>query len=320
MSAALSVAVVGAGAMGANHARTLAGMEGVELGYIVDADLTRAKTLAETYGAQALGSIGELPSGVDGAVIATTSVTHAVLGQALLSRGIPCLIEKPLAVTREECVLLIEAADKAGVPVAVGHVERFNPAIRKAAELLKDQTILMMEARRLNPGSARILDTDVIIDLMVHDLDVIQFLAVADPTALSAHGIARNKPGVADHASALLDFDGKVMATVTASRMTQTRIRELLIQTASGLLAVNYLTQEVRASRALIDGSDANGSDLALEPVMVVQGQSLATELAVFCAAIRKGRAEAAGVTPREALRSLRSVWEIQRQLAETWA
>lgn len=319
MSADLRFAVVGAGAMGANHARTLAGLEGATPAYIVDADLTRAKELAETYGAQALGDIADIPADVQGVVLATTSVTHATLGQALLGRGLPCLIEKPLAVTRAECDQLIAAADKAGVPVAVGHVERFNPAIQKAAEVLKGQTVLMAEARRLNPGSARILDTDVVIDLMVHDLDAILYLTGADPSAISARGLARNKPGVADHATAVLDFGGTAIATVTASRMTQARVRELLIQTENGLLTVNYLTQEVRASKALLDGSAADGSDLTLEAVPVVQGHSLPHELANFCAAIRAGKPEMVGVSPREALRALGTVWEIQRQLTASW-
>src|SRR6185437_17078405 len=128
------------------------------------------------------------------------------IGVALLADGIPCLIEKPLAIDETQCRALIAAADRAAVPLAVGHVELFNPAVEVAADLVAGERILALEARRLNPGSARIQDTDVVIDLMVHDIDTVRLLTGAEPSEIAAQGIAVAQAGLADHATALLSF------------------------------------------------------------------------------------------------------------------
>jgi predicted dehydrogenase len=301
----LRLAVIGAGVMGGNHARVAAGLPGVTLAYVCDADPARAADLAARWNA-APAALETLPGRIDAAIIASSSSTHADIGSYLLSHGIPCLIEKPLAVSREECARLMAAAAQAGVPVAVGHVERFNPAILATLDLLRGHGVQMVEARRLNPGSARILDTDVVIDLMVHDLDVVQALMGGAPQRISAMGFAAARPGVSDHATALLGFGG-AMATVTASRATRVRVRALLIESDLGVVAVNYLTRSVTLTRSA--GAEA-------EDIPVPAGEPLALEQTRFFDAIRASRPEAAGILPAEALATLETVWKIQALIA----
>lgn len=324
--AALRVALVGAGVMGGNHARVLSRLPGVILAGIVDADPAKAQTLAAAHGCPALNGIEDIPGRADAVVVASASTTHATIGAYLLRAGLPCLIEKPLAMTESESLALIAAAERAGVPLAVGHIERFNPAVVKAAEILADQRIHAFDVRRFNPGSARILDTDVVIDLMIHDLDSVLFLAGRAPDRIAAQGVALGKPGVADHATAVLGWGGQapMVATVAASRITHQRVREAQILCDAGLVLVNYLTQEVFIARGaaasarpvgqwpLVAGT---GLDLSMDKLFVRQGEALAAELTAFTQAVAAGRMEA-GVSATEALTALQVVWAVQAGIA----
>ena len=306
MAAALRVALVGAGRMGANHARVLAAMQDVRLVGIHDRSIDRAQALAETHGCAVLRSLDELRGGVDAAIIAVSSSAHAEIGVALLADGIPCLIEKPLAIDETQCRALIAAAAKAAVPLAVGHVERFNPAVGVAADLVAGERILALEARRLNPGSARIQDTDVVIDLMVHDIDTVRLLIGAEPCEIAAQGIAVAQPGLADHATALLCFRGGAVASLVASRLAQMRVRTLTIFCPQRTVTLDYLGQSVSVAR---DGGEAP------EAVPVQKAAPLERELAGFLAAIRGGRGGDI-VGPEEALRGLAIAWAVQQKLA----
>ncbi len=323
--APLRVAVIGAGAMGANHARVINQLKGVELAAIVDASADRGRALAETYGCTYAPSIDGLIGTVDAATVATSSTAHAAVAVPLLAAGIPCLVEKPLAMDEAECQAIIAAAAKGGV--AVGHVERFNPAIAKTAEILRGQTIHAIDGRRLNPGSARILDTDVVVDLMVHDIDVALHLMGGAPTGIVARGIALGKQGVADHATALMSFPGGAVTSLTASRITQNKVRELQILCDPGMVTVNYITQELHITRSR--GYDrgpgewptapTSALDLVIEKIFIRQSEPLAMELGTFFNAVRDGRMDA-GVSAADALEALRAAWAIQADLASGWA
>jgi predicted dehydrogenase len=306
LAAPLRVAVVGAGRMGANHARVLAGLPDVTLAGVLDSDRSLAAALASVHGCPVLGALDEVRAHADAAIVAVSSAAHAEIGTALLGAALPCLIEKPLAMTHAECRDLIAAAERAGVPLAVGHVERFNPAVTAAADFLAGDRILAIEGRRLNPGSARIQDSDVVIDLMVHDIDTVLYLLGASPAAVSAQGVAIARPDLADHATAILSFPDGAVASLTASRIAHVRVRALTILCSERTVALDYLAQSVTVT------AGHGGKPVALP---VVKGQSLERELAAFVSAVRAQRFDA-GVGAEEALRDLSVVWAIQDRLA----
>ena len=209
----LRVAVVGVGKMGQNHVRCLSSMKGVDLVAVVDADPTLRQSVAESSGSRAVESIDGLQE-VDAAVVAVPTAHHAEIGCALMERGIHCLVEKPLADDPDDARLLLEAADVAGVVLQVGHVERFNPAVRQLREVLVDEKVLAVNAMRMSVTSGRVTDIDVVMDLMVHDIDVVLSLMGDDTPSVVARGV----DGVSghDHVTALLSFDDQRMASLTA--------------------------------------------------------------------------------------------------------
>ena len=252
----LRVAVVGVGKMGQNHARCLSSMKGVDLVAVVDADPTLRQSVAESSGSRPVESIDGLQE-VDAAVVAVPTAHHAEIGCALMERSIHCLVEKPLADDPDDARLLLEAADVAGVVLQVGHVERFNPAVRQLREVLVDEKVLAVNARRMSATSGRVTDIDVVMDLMVHDIDVVLSLMGDDTPSVVARGV----DGVSghDHVTALLSFDDQRMASLTASRITQNQIRQLEVITADRFFTVDYPNQDlVIHRRGRVEGHAGN--------------------------------------------------------------
>lgn len=304
MTQGLRVAVVGAGRMGANHARVLATQEGVALAGILDVNASLAAALAKIHGCPAFGAIDELREKVDAAVVAASSAAHHGVAGALLEAGIPCLVEKPLALDEKECLDLIAIARRRGVVLAVGHIERFNPAFRALRDRLGARRIDAADAVRLNAGSARITDTDVVSDLMVHDLDAIIDLMGGEPETVEAAGVALAPGGQSDHATALLRYaDGRV-ATCRASRVTAARVRELRLIGEFGTAVMDYLQRS--ATVISPDGTS--------EPLPIPADEALAAEIGGFAAAVNDRGGDI--VTGDDALRTMRTVWAVQRELA----
>ena len=320
MAGPVGIAVVGVGHMGKNHARCLAAMKDVELVAVVDADEVSRMTVANVYGCQALASIDELPA-VDAAVVAVPSALHASIGCALMDRGVHCLVEKPLALDGAEARLLVDTAERAGVVLQVGHVERFNPAVRQLRELLADEEILVTNARRMSAVSARVSDIDVVMDLMVHDLDVMLYLMGNAVTGVEARGI--HGPHGSDHVTALVRFGVGRMASLTASRITQNQIRQLEVTTRDRFFTVDYPTQELLIFRqGRIGGIGEEGFDgryvldVETRRVFVRRLEPLVAELQHFIGAVREEHPSEVG--GQQALAALDLVWAIQNRVAET--
>lgn len=177
MTDTIKVAVIGAGVMGKNHLKTYKSLPGVELVGVYDIFSDAAKAAAEMFGIKAFSSMEEVAANVNAVSVVTTSVTHADVGEFFLNRGIHCLIEKPLATTEEECRRLMNAAAQNNVTLLVGHIERFNPAVEQMGKILSDTSkIRSLTAQRMSAASGRITDVDVAMDLMIHDVEVIQSL------------------------------------------------------------------------------------------------------------------------------------------------
>lgn len=316
MSASLAVSILGAGVMGGNHARTLAALPGAKLHRIFDTDAARAEALAAQTGAAATADLDQAVAGADAVVIAASSSAHAALAQRVIAAGKPVLIEKPFAVTLPEAEAVIGKAEKAGVPVATGHVERFNPAFVTAQKLLHGRRVLAIDGRRLNVGSNRILDTDVVIDLMIHDIDAAVALIGGSPQGLLAQGFAVAGEGAKrDHVLAAWTqaTPDPVRVSMLSSRLVPDRVRETRVLTDDGLVVIDFLTRTVQASESLLPDGQSDGR--ALVPVPVQPQESLAAELTQFLEGIRAGKPEAVGVTVQAALPVLSLVWAIQQQL-----
>jgi predicted dehydrogenase len=308
VSAPLRVALVGAGRMGSHHARILGTLDGAHLAGVHDKHPERATALVERHGGALLGDLDAVIGACDAAVVAVSSSAHLEVGRALLDAGIPCLIEKPLALNEADCLGLIAAAARRGVVLAVGHTERFNPATAALLALTEGWQVRAVETRRLNPGSARITDTSVVSDLMVHDLDIVLHIMRQAPRDVVAAGLGHDAGAGLDHAMALLSFDGPALAACAASRITQHRARELSLVGDRGTVLVDYLARTVTR----LDPGAA-----APQPVAVADADALTTELAGFVDTVRgRGARRGRTVDGGDALAALRLGWTIERQIA----
>ncbi|MCH2422741.1 MAG: Gfo/Idh/MocA family oxidoreductase, partial [Acidimicrobiales bacterium] len=222
------------------------------------------------------------------------------------------------ALTGDEAHVLIDAAENAGVVLQVGHVERFNPAVRQLRELLEGERVLVANARRMSAVSSRVSDIDVVMDLMVHDIDVVLYLMGPDVVEVEARGV--DGPNGSDHVTALLRFEGNRLASLTGSRITQTQVRQLEVTTADRFLTVDYPSQELLIFRqGRIGGVGDEGFDgryvldVETRRVFVRRSEPLVAELELFVGAVRGDHpCEIGG---RQALATLDLVWSIQKRL-----
>ncbi len=321
----LRVAVVGAGSMGANHARVYSTLKGVELVAIIDADTERAAAVADRHGGRVGEHIRDLRGEVDAVSVAVPSTLHCAVGVELLSMGIDVLVEKPIASTPAEGRLLVEAADDLDRVLLVGHIERFNPAVEQLKEIVQTgPPLLAVDARRMSAVSARVTDVDVVTDLMIHDLEIVLDLVGEDVRDVVARATTANGRNGSDYVTAMVSFAGGALATFTASRVTQNQIRELQVTTEERLLTVGYSAQELLIHRQGRVGSigeeDPNGGryvlDVGTERVFVRRSEPLVAELTHFVAAAR--RLEPPRISGASALRALELATEISEIVAST--
>ncbi|MCX7809117.1 MAG: Gfo/Idh/MocA family oxidoreductase, partial [Deltaproteobacteria bacterium] len=245
----LRVAVIGAGSMGRNHARVLRTTKDVEIVAIVDPEVERAKELVRIYGGKAFGCVDDaLMNAVDAAVVAVPTHLHYQVAAPLLRAGVHLLVEKPLASTVEEAEALRRLAEQNRCVLAVGHIERFNPAVRLLAERLAEGRIgrvFEVRARRLGPFPVRIRDVGVVLDLATHDLDIFRFLLRSEVMRVFAEGLGALCTQREDSVTALLRFESGAIGVIEASWITPTKVRELIVVGEGGMFRVDYLTQDL---------------------------------------------------------------------------
>jgi predicted dehydrogenase len=296
----LPIGVIGVGALGRHHARHLAALPEAELVGIFDVDRSRAREVAAEHGTRAFDDVDELLGRVEAVSIAVPTVHHAEVGLHVLRRGIPVLMEKPLAGTLAEADALIAMADAQGVQLQVGHIERFNPAVRAAAPYLGQP--LYVESQRLAPYQPRGTDVAVVLDLMIHDLDLILHLSGgAEPTDVRASGIAVLSPNL-DIANARVEFAGGAVANVTASRVARERIRRLRLFQHDGYLSLDLAAGTGTFLRVRAGWQPGTGGELSdaveMIPLAAPAADALGLELQSFVHAVRGDRE--AVVTGRE--------------------
>ena len=235
------MAVVGAGSFGRNHLRVIHQSEHAELAGVLDTDSKRAAEAASTNACPVLTSLEELAGKADAAVVATPTRTHAEIGRRLMELGVDVLIEKPVARTIDEARMLIETAGRTGRILQVGHLERFNPAVA-AVEAVISQP-LFFEVHRLSEFSPRSLDVDVVLDLMIHDIDIVLTLTKQLPEEIRAAGIHILSEKV-DIANVRMQFPGGCVANLTASRVSTERVRKLRLFQPHEYISLDYTRQD----------------------------------------------------------------------------
>ncbi len=300
----LRVGVVGTGALGFHHARLLRRMEGADFAGIFDVDPVRAAEVARELDTVAHSSLDALLERVDAVSIAVPTPAHAEVGLAVLSRGIAALVEKPLADSLEGAERLVRQAAAKGVVLQVGHVERFNRAVRAAAPYLDEPRFLQCE--RLAPFQPRGTDVAVILDLMIHDLDLILELVRAEVREVRATGVPVLTPHV-DIANARVEFANGAVALVTASRISRERTRKLRIFQPSGYFSLDLAQGGGRFFRLKPgwQGLGATGIEDIVESVQLEapEAEPLRLELESFLRAVRgEGEVVVSGAAGAQAL------------------
>ena len=324
MTKNIKVAVIGAGMMGKNHMKTYKSLNGVELVGVYDIFPEAAKAAAETFGIRAFSSMEEVAENVDAVSVVTTSVTHADVGEFFLNKGIHCMMEKPLACTEEECQRLISAAAKNNVVLLVGHIERFNPAVEQMGKLLSDTSkIRSLTAQRMSAASGRITDVDVSMDLMIHDVEVIQSLVKSPVVNIQAATVkTKESPMGKDYITALLEFENGATANITASRITQARVRTLTVTTDTNYIDMDFINQSINVhSQGRMPYVNPEnipewmnyGLKGSVEQLFIPTNQPLSAELNHFLSCVR-GEATPR-ITGQNALDALRVIWKIQEKL-----
>jgi predicted dehydrogenase len=319
---AARIGVVGAGSLGFHHIRLLREVEGAELVGFYEERPERAARVAGELGVWAAGSLDELLARVDAVSVVVPTPAHHAVARRALERGVHVLIEKPIATTLEEADDLLAAARASGALIQTGHVERFNRAIRAALPYIARP--LFVESNRLAPFTPRGADVAVVLDLMIHDIDLVHTLVGGRVTGLAAAGVPVLTPSV-DIANARLTFDTGAVANITASRVSRERFRKLRLFQRSGYLSLDLAqgTGEFFRLREGLDPAALATAPRQLEeymeriPLSAPEGEPLRLELESFVAAVR-------GLTPvavsgeegREALAvALRIMGEIERSL-----
>ena len=277
-STRVTTAVVGVGAFGEQHARVLNSSGTAELVAVVDSNQERAEAVARKFDCQALTSGGELAGRVQAVSLVVPTELHSELGVSLLESGIDVLVEKPIAPTLEAADALIQAANENGRILQVGHLERFNPAVEAAKE--QATLPLFFEVHRMSVFSQRSLDIDVVLDLMIHDLDIILSMVDSPITRLEATGLAvlSSKP---DISSVRLVFENGCVANLTASRASVEKIRKLRFFQPRQYVSIDYTRQDGVVCTV------SEQQNIAFRQLPVTKGEPLVRQIESFLQSVQ---------------------------------
>jgi predicted dehydrogenase len=303
------VGVVGVGALGQHHARVYADLPGARLAGVYDVNPARAGEIAARHGVPAFAQLRELLDAVEATSVAVPTVDHHRVARTLLEAGKDVLVEKPMTARLEEAEDLISLAKEKGAILQVGHIERFNPAVdalRKAA--LKPRFI---EVHRLSPFSPRSLDVDVVLDLMIHDLDIVLCLDGSDAVQVDAVGVPVLTSKV-DIANVRLRFASGLIANLTASRVSAEKVRKFRVFSPKSYISVDFAARSAQVYR-LVEGE--GGPQITAERTAAPDEEPLRRQLAAFVVAVRDRSAPA--VTGADGLRALALAHAVLARMTE---
>ncbi|MBI5560986.1 MAG: Gfo/Idh/MocA family oxidoreductase [Deltaproteobacteria bacterium] len=306
------VAVIGAGYLGRFHAQKYSELEDAVLTGVVDTVMERAERVAKETNSTPYTSCEELIGKVDCVSIVTPTESHYGLGMSFLKKGIDVLIEKPMATTPDEAELLIKEAKKTGATLQIGHLERFNPAVIALAGKVKNP--LFIEAHRLSPFPDRSLDVDVVLDMMIHDIDIILNLVPSEVAAVDAVGIPVISDKV-DIANVRMSFKNGCVANVTASRISKEKLRRIRLFQSDSYISIDYALQEISIAK-LARGKDPSKPSIIEEKIEIEKRDSLKEEIKSFleCSALKKSPL----VTGEDGKRALEVAHRIQASVRDS--
>lgn len=300
----INLGVIGVGHVGQHHARIYHELPGVELAGIADIDPARLEDVGRAVKAPTFQDYRQLFGRLDGVSIAVPTQLHASIARECLNHGLDVLVEKPLAETLEEAEDLVDLAKRQGRILQVGHVERFNGAVRALYEIVKAPRFI--ECHRLSSFPQRGTDVDVILDLMIHDIDIILSLVKSPVSQVSAVGVPV-LTNLVDIANARIEFSSGCVANVTASRVSAERLRKIRIFQPDTYISLDYASQEITLYRRLPGDLAAPPPQLpqiVREEVVVEKEEPLRLELMSFVRSVReRARPEVSGEEAVEALR-----------------
>jgi len=313
--------VVGAGHMGRYHALVYAELWDVDLVGVADIDADRAAAVARHFDTRAFADHRDLVGQVDVVSVAVPTEQHFHVARDLLEAGVAVLVEKPIAPTLEEARELFATARRSGAALQVGHVERFNGAVQELRKIVERP--ILVESRRLGPFVPRVQKDTVIMDLMIHDLDIVLGLVPSPPRRLTAFGAAVHSE-VTDVANVQIGFESGTIATLTASRATEEKIRTLAITQSDAYVVLDYLVQDIEIHRRAAQESTPNRESIRyrqasfVEHLFVHKENPLKLEVLHL---IRTARRLAAGepveLAEAEDVRSLAMALEIERLIRD---
>ena len=302
----IPVAAVGTGNFGRHHARVYASLPDAELVAVVDSDRTRAREVAAEFGCEYRTAAEDLPARVRAASVAVPTSHHASVGSLLLRRGVDVLVEKPIAHDIEAASQLVETAEANDRILQVGHLERFNPAVQAAVAAAT--LPLFFEVHRMSPFSPRSLDIDVVLDLMIHDIDIVRSLVDSRVKQVDASGLSVVSDRT-DIANARIQFENGCVANLTASRVSTERVRKLRFFQPREYLSIDY----IRRHGVRIGLDEANRP--RVRPLAAGDGEPLRRELKSFLKCVRERRRPV--VDGPDGLETLRLALRIRNAIVE---
>jgi len=295
----VKIGIIGVGYLGMQHARILSYLEEAELKGVADINFKKAVEIGNRHGVNYYQNYNEMLDEVDAVIVATPTSEHYSISMHLLRQGKSVLVEKPITETVEQGEKLVALAQKNGVILQVGHLERFNPAVEALEDLISEPKFI--EVQRLGSFSARSLDIDVVLDLMIHDLDIILSLIKDEVKVIRSSGIHVLSEKI-DIANARLEFKSGCIATLTASRVHQGKVRKLRVFEPTSYYSIDYIDQEVK-----IFPLDSRQGDI--KTLKIKKEEPLKRELNSFLSSVREGKMRK--VSGEEALKALKLAYSV---------
>ncbi|WP_129597641.1 Gfo/Idh/MocA family protein [Anaerophilus nitritogenes] len=245
----LNIGVIGAGNMGQKHIQVCQEIKNLNLIGFFDIDPIQGEKASSQYNILFFSEIDDLLKKVDAVIICVPTSLHFYYGVLCGKEKKHILVEKPICNTPKEAKKLIEVCKENKVILQVGHIERFNPVVDKLLEILKDEEIISLEFKRLSPYTNRIYDTDVIHDLMIHDIDIMHYLLGSSIKNILSQGKSVYSHESIDYAQALIEYENDILVSLTASRITEERVRKLIIHAKNAYIDVDFLKKSITISR-----------------------------------------------------------------------
>ncbi len=302
----VKVGIIGVGYLGMQHARITSYLEEAELAAVADIDFKKALEIGNRHGVNYYQNYEEMFDEIDAGIVATPTSDHFQVSMNLLKHGKHVLVEKPITETIEQAEQLVETARANGLILQVGHLERFNPAVEAVENMISDPKFI--EVQRLGSFSARSLDVDVVLDLMIHDLDIILALIKDEVNVIRSSGIHVVSDKI-DIANARLEFKSGCVATLTASRVHQGKVRKLRIFEPTSYYSIDYIDQEVKVF-------PLSGRQTDIKTLKIKKEEPLKKEIEHFLRCLAEGTT--GKVSGEEGLRALRLAYDVLKEIETT--